>query len=628
MKKHVLVLLLIVAAAILSALPRELVVVEIATGTWCGYCPGAAMGAHDLLTNGHPVAIVKNHNGDNYANTYSNARNTYYNVTGFPSAYFDGLNVTAGGSATSSMYSNYLPKVNARLNVPSHYTIMASGSISGNVLTVIVNVAKPEADTNTGVVLHSSITQSHIPFNWGNQTTVENVNRLMSPNQNGTPVNLATGEDTNITLTFNLNSAWNTADLELVLWLQNVSSKEILQGKKYSIPEVTGGYPASTDAVNFGDMFVNGTATKNIVFSNYSQEAVNATFSVNNTVFGVSTSSLNIPAMQARTIQVTFTPAAAQTYNGALSVSGNFMNHPSFSIPLSGTGFTNVPPTATNVQLVGAPVIYQTLVGSYTFNDADGNTEGTSTRKWYRKLGNGAPQQIADANEDSYNITQGDLGYEIAYEITPVDQHGAPGTAVMSAYTIPIEVLPAPQNFAGELLPPNTVKLTWQRPLHFGGSKGFVGYRIFRNGLNISTITNPVTLQFIDTYVPDGTHEYWICSLFNNPMVLSDPSPVVTIIVGENANEDQVQGLVFSANAYPNPFGIATEIRMKSRANSEIKLSVYNVKGQMVESWTGITDASGNASRLIDKSNLESGIYFYKVESAGKSTTGKMIKMK
>lgn len=628
MKKNVLVLLLIVAAAFLFALPRELVVVEIATGTWCGYCPGAAMGAHDLVANGHAVAIIKNHNGDNFANTYSNARNSYYNPSGFPTAYFDGRNASVGGSASSSMYSNYLPKVNYRLGVPSHYSIMAMGLLDGNTLTVTVNVAKPEEDTNTGVVLHSSLTQSNIPFNWGNQTTVDNVNRLMAPSQSGTPIDLATGEDTNVTLTFTLNSGWNTTDLELVLWLQNVSTKEILQGKKYSISELTSGYPISTDVINFDPMFVNGTATRNLVFSNCSQELVNATLSVDNPIFAVSAGTITIPAMQFQTVQVTFSPTAAQTYNGNLSISGNFANHPNLSITLSGTGFANVPPVATNVQLMGAPVVFQNLLGSYVFSDGDGNTEGDSIRKWYRKLGDGTPQLINGANEDGYSITEEDLGYQIAYEITPVDEHGAAGASVMSEYTIPIEELPAPQNLAAEILPPSNVKLTWERPAHFGGAKAFVGYRIFRNGLNISTITNPGTLQFVDTYVPDGTHEYWVCSLFNNPMVLSDPSPSVTVVVGENANEDPVQSPVFFANAYPNPFGAFTEIRMKSLANSEIKLSVYNVKGQLIESWSGITDSSGSANHILEKSDLESGIYFYRVESAGKSSTGKMIKMK
>ncbi|HRX76492.1 MAG TPA: Omp28-related outer membrane protein, partial [Candidatus Cloacimonadota bacterium] len=230
MKNSALILLLLAVFTMLSAVPRELVVVEIATGTWCGYCPGAAMGAHDLLDNGHAVAIVKNHNGDPYANTYSNARNNYYGVSGFPTAYFDGLNPSVGGSATQSMYSNYLPKVNARLGVPAKYTISANGSMNGNDITVMVTVAKPEADTNTNVVLHSSVTQSHIPANWGNQTTVENVNRVMSPNQNGTPINLGTGESTTVNLSFTLDSSWNfnLTDLELVLWLQNVSTKETL----------------------------------------------------------------------------------------------------------------------------------------------------------------------------------------------------------------------------------------------------------------------------------------------------------------------------------------------------------------------------------------------------------------
>ena len=35
-----------------QAVPREMVVMEIGTGTWCTYCPGAAMGADDLLENG------------------------------------------------------------------------------------------------------------------------------------------------------------------------------------------------------------------------------------------------------------------------------------------------------------------------------------------------------------------------------------------------------------------------------------------------------------------------------------------------------------------------------------------------------------------------------------------------
>lgn len=629
MKNSALILLLLAVFTMLSAVPRELVVVEIATGTWCGYCPGAAMGAHDLLDNGHAVAIVKNHNGDPYANTYSNARNNYYGVSGFPTAYFDGLNPSVGGSATQSMYSNYLPKVNARLGVPAKYTISANGSMNGNDITVMVTVAKPEADTNTNVVLHSSITQSHIPANWGNQTTVENVNRVMSPNQNGTPINLGTGESTTVNLSFTLDSSWNfnLTDLELVLWLQNVSTKETLQGKKYSIPALTGAFPISMDEINFPDMYVNGVATQPITLNNFSESVVNATLAIDNPIFGVSNTNLSIPAMQATTVDVTFAPTAAQNYAGTLTITGNFMNHPNISIPLSGLGFNNAAPSVTNVQIAGPPVIMQTITGSYTFNDADGNTEGESIQKWYRIIGE-TPQLIDGANSDSYTIVEADLGSQLAYEVTPYDQHGMAGTPVMSEYTIPIEALPAPNNFNAVLNPPDTVVLTWERPTHFEDAKGFVGYRIYRSGLNISTITNPNTLTFSDTYVPDGTYEYWVCSLFNNPMTVSEPSNIVTIVVGETSNQDIVTSPSIALNASPNPFKTNTQIQMKSSANSDIKLSVFNLKGQMLQSWTIKADAAGLATQNLDASTMDSGVYFYRMESAGKTVTGKLIRVK
>ncbi len=78
MKKTLLALSLIIATFILfgQQVERDKVLLEIGTGTWCTYCPGAAMGADDLIANGHPVAVIEYHNGDNFANTYSNAPNS------------------------------------------------------------------------------------------------------------------------------------------------------------------------------------------------------------------------------------------------------------------------------------------------------------------------------------------------------------------------------------------------------------------------------------------------------------------------------------------------------------------------------------------------------------------------
>ncbi|MBN1338774.1 MAG: hypothetical protein JXA03_05585, partial [Bacteroidales bacterium] len=169
--------------------PRDKVVVEIATGTWCTYCPGAAMGADDLVANGHQVAIIENHNGDPFANTASNARNAYYAVSGYPTAKFDGILTKVGGSHTASMYSQYLPLYNQRIAIPSSFTLSINGSNTGLVYNVTVVAEKVAAYTGTNLVLQLALTESEIAYNWQGQTELNFVNRLMAPTHNGTPLN-------------------------------------------------------------------------------------------------------------------------------------------------------------------------------------------------------------------------------------------------------------------------------------------------------------------------------------------------------------------------------------------------------------------------------------------------------
>ncbi|HQF67736.1 MAG TPA: Omp28-related outer membrane protein [Candidatus Cloacimonadota bacterium] len=630
MKKSLIVLLTLLGLlSSVLAVPRNLVVVEVATGTWCGYCPGAAMGCHDLLQNGHAVAIIKNHGSDNYANTYSNARNSFYGVTGFPTAVFDGQNPSVGGSSSSSMYSNYLPKVNSRLSVPSHFLISAVGAQNGSEYNVTVTVSKPEADTNTNVKLHAVLTESNIPHVWFNQTTVENVNRLMVPSENGSAINLATGETTTVNLTFTPNSTWNIANCEMVFFLQNMTSKEILQGVKYSLASLVGAYPVSHQSIDFPDVSVNGTNTIPITITNFASTAANGTITISSPVFSCDVSNFNIPAAQSITANVTFSPTAPQTYTGNLVITSNLYNHPNITIPLTGTGFTNEAPVATSVVVTGIPVVHQQLSGEYVFTDADSDTEGSSIYKWYRIV-NSSPVLINGANEPNYTPVEADIDHELVFEVTPVDEHNMPGTPVSSAPTPTIIDLPAPQNLAATLNPPNTVVLTWEPPQYFGG-RAFVGYRLFRNGLSISTITNPNTLTFTDTYVPQGVHEYWICSLFNDPMMLSGPSNTVTI--NTLPNDDDVISAGNSLNVYPNPFRSSTSFALRGKANRQVNISIYNVKGQLVRSMAGTTDQNGEASLNWDGTNssgnkVDSGVYYYQLNSPDFKHQGRIVLMK
>ncbi|MCB5271291.1 MAG: T9SS type A sorting domain-containing protein [Candidatus Cloacimonetes bacterium] len=84
---------------------------------------------------------------------------------------------------------------------------------------------------------------------------------------------------------------------------------------------------------------------------------------------------------------------------------------------------------------------------------------------------------------------------------------------------------------------------------------------------------------------------------------------------------------------YPNPFNPSTTISYSVPANADIRLEIYNAKGQLVNAlvneykeqgkyqivWSG-KDKNGNL--------VSSGIYFSRVASGGKSLTRKMLLMK
>jgi hypothetical protein len=632
MKKTMFILLVLVAFASLAmAVPRELVIVEIGTGTWCPYCPGASMGAHDLLNNGYAVGVVKYHNGDSFTTATSNARNTYYGISSFPTTLFDGLNRYTGGSATQSLYNTFLPRVTSRLAVPSSYTISASGANNGNNYMIMVNVDKPEADANTNVVLHAAITQSNIVQSWQGQTHVHNAMRIMVPNQNGTPVSLGTGEGTVIPLSFAIQSTWPVQDLELVLWLQNTVTKEILQGKKYALNQLPAGASVSSDFIMFPSISINTSASKSIAVANFGNSVVNANITIDNPAFTSDVSSFTLQPASGRVVNFTFNPTAAQPYEGFVTITGNFPDGNEHSIVLSGNAFFNSAPSVSNLVASGVPVHFQTLSSSYVFSDPESHNEGATTFQWLR-LANDVYTPINGAVSNSYQIVAADVGYQLAVEVTPRDEHGFVGNTVRSAPTAVVIALPAPQNFQASVELPSNVMLTWERPQYFE-TRNLLGYKIFRNDLNIANITNPNTLNFLDTYLDDGTYDYYIVSMFQNPYQLSGPTPIVTVHIGEVSNQDDIISPVSKVNVHPNPFSSVANFAAVLKSRQATYMQIYNVKGQLVRTLQLLPDAKGHAVSSWDGktdagATATNGVYFYVLKDGSSQLSGKLMLVK
>jgi hypothetical protein len=212
---------------------RNKVIVEIGTGTGCPYCPGAAMGADDLIANGKQVGIIEYHNynsGDPFNNPYAAARCSYYGISGYPTAIFDGTLTVVGGSNSSSLYTSYLSKYNQRIAIPSDFTIDVSGSSSGNEFSITVVVNNVNNNTMSNLRLQVALTESEIPYNWQGQNHLNFVERLMLPDANGTMLDFSGGNMFSHNYTFSLEEDWVFEHCQLVIFVQNHSNKEILQG--------------------------------------------------------------------------------------------------------------------------------------------------------------------------------------------------------------------------------------------------------------------------------------------------------------------------------------------------------------------------------------------------------------
>ena len=79
---------------------------------------------------------------------------------------------------------------------------------------------------------------------------------------------------------------------------------------------------------------------------------------------------------------------------------------------------------------------------------------------------------------------------------------------------------------------------------------------------------------------------------------------------------------------FPNPFNPSTRISFTLPAETEIKLVVYNVLGEMIQVLANGEMQAGYHEIVFEAGSLPSGLYFYRLESARFNEIKKMILMK
>ncbi len=71
------------------------------------------------------------------------------------------------------------------------------------------------------------------------------------------------------------------------------------------------------------------------------------------------------------------------------------------------------------------------------------------------------------------------------------------------------------------------------------------------------------------------------------------------------------------AQNFPNPFNPSTKISFGLAVDSKVKLSVYNLLGEQVAQLLNSNLTAGTHNVSFNASNLNSGVYFYRIDAAG-----------
>jgi plastocyanin len=172
----------------------------------------------------------------------------------------------------------------------------------------------------------------------------------------------------------------------------------------------------------------------------------------------------------------------------------------------------------------------------------------------------------------------------------------------------------------------NSVNLTWITASETN-NKGFEVQRktansdwsviSFVNGQGTSTKTK--VYSYVDGNLDAGNYYYRLKQVdFDGSFEYSN---IVTADVSAPAKFELSQN-------YPNPFNPTTKINFAVPTNGNVNLTVYNVLGQKISTLVNGNMKAGNYTVDFNASDLNSGLYFYKLESSGATQVKKMMLLK
>ncbi len=320
-------ILLLTIGPTTAQVAKDLVVIEKFSGVNCNACPRAVHHIHDLIDNENAkVAVISYQTGGysipKYNNTDSQGRHSYYSseIIGYPTTIIGGQHV---------------PSLNTYLDYKSHYdseyaelspvSLMLTHTDNGNGNLTVNATVTEVIPAGSNLVLMITITETNIDQDWKGETFLYDVNRKMLPNNNGTILNFSSSNPSIISESFTLDSSWDRDYLSAIAFVQNTTTKEIIQATKISLADISKINDAMVDRIYYDtEKYCGGTMDPIIRIRNSGSTPLqNAT--INYSIGGASNSinwSGNLTPFEREDVQlpqITFTPSTNVTFEANTS---------------------------------------------------------------------------------------------------------------------------------------------------------------------------------------------------------------------------------------------------------------------------------------------------------------------
>ncbi len=154
-----------------------------------------------------------------------------------------------------------------------------------------------------------------------------------------------------------------------------------------------------------------------------------------------------------------------------------------------------------------------------------------------------------------------------------------------------------------------------------GYAAGFEGTYITTSDGGEKWIKQPkISNSTFNDITISGDSNLWFCGL--NGVLMGTKIPV---ILGVFTDDAQVINSFLLLQNYPNPFNPLTVIRYSLPSSVNVSLKIYDILGKEVETLINKKQAAGNYKVEFNGAGLASGVYIYRLQAGGFTSTKKMI---